>query len=324
MDTASLDKGLDKGKKKIDTWSSTVAKNIGSRFAAAFTIGALTSATKKLIQFGSTVSDGATQLRMTTDEWQKFNFAAEMSGTTMANVGTALAQIARTQRDAVDGSDKLRKSYSLLGVSMNTLSSGSRLDVLKAIETTVRSGALSSQQLAAAMDVMGENARMLFPAMEKGFSAFASTLEEIGGLITPEDIASLKELGIEFTKLGFKAIAFGAQLTPLITAFTKLIGFAEALHTALGTPFRFAGALYGGASIGQATSAAFGPDAAIFTGRASSIPQPVSYQPRNISSSGVLNTNAQAALDEMKKALGEQVRELKDINRNTRETASVF
>lgn len=316
MDQQSLDSDLKKGQGKIEAFSTRASKAIAARFAGVFAIGAVTNVAKRVVDFGSKIHDLAQRLQISTDEAQAFNYAAEQSGTSIENIESALAQLARTQRDAIEGNLRMRDSFQLLGVSMDTLNKGTRIDVLREIEKTVRSGELSMKQLAAASDVLGESARMLFPLMKAGLAELASEAEKLGIIISPENIELLKEFSKEILRLGFRLTAFAAQLAPTLNLLNRFIDIIDASFEIGGAPWRFIGAASaGGQDISRITAGDIREkfDKAIGS-TPSSIPAPKTQS--NEISPDELN---RAYLSFLRQRMDEQINELREINRNTRD-----
>jgi len=320
MDTASLDAGLSKGRKKVESWTQDVTKNMASKFAAVFAVGALKNAVSSIVKFGSNVLDMSQRLQMSTDDVQKYMFAAEQTGATIDDVATALKRLAQGQRDASIGTKTAVRAFDAFGISIDGIEKRKPEDILAEIGKKAREGELNTVQLASAVDLLGRGAQKLLPALKAGFSDFAKQAEAMNLIINPENIAALKKLGDEFTTFAFKVRTAVSEVMPLLNLLSNVLQVINKSQGSLLLLFPQTAGLKN-----MSTTADFINKTAFGNSGNEPSQQPIQTAAQSIKFVASKGWGDLAReLEKMRLSLEKQNTELKDINRNTRETASIF
>jgi hypothetical protein len=140
-----------------------------STIAGAFTIGAVTSFARKILETADHISDTAQQLQITTDEVQKLEVAADRAGLSLEKIGGALARLGTARRAAAEKDDEMLKTFERFGVTMTDLQNPNlrNLDLLNKMAEASKGLALSNRDLADLGDIFGQRMQGVFAVMEE-------------------------------------------------------------------------------------------------------------------------------------------------------------
>lgn len=179
------------GAKRVESATTGMARKVSSEvkgmIAGAFTVGAITSFTKSVINAGDRIGDLAEQYHLTNEEVQRLEILAGRTGVKFEKFGEAFIKFAELRQKAIDGDAKSLALINRYGVSQNDVANRSKtnLQLVTQISDAYSEVSGSSQAQADALDIAGSKGQKVL-----------STLTQIKNLgpvklISDEDIAAL-------------------------------------------------------------------------------------------------------------------------------------
>jgi hypothetical protein len=179
------------GAKRVESASTGMARKVASdvkgMIAGAFTLGAITSFTKSVINAGDRIGDLAEQYHLTNEEVQRLEILAGRTGVKFEKFGEALIKFAELRQKAIDGDVKSLSLLNRYGVTQGDVvkKSNTNLELVTKLSDAYSEVSGSSQAQADALDIAGAKGQKVL-----------STLTQIKNLgpvklISDEDIAAL-------------------------------------------------------------------------------------------------------------------------------------
>ena len=220
-------KKADKQAKKLRKSGDAITKAFKKSWKPfAVLTGAITGAAaavfilnKRVANFGDTMIKSAQRLNLSTDAYQKFDHAMQLSGTSMQANRGALTRFARTARDAVNGVKIAEEAFTRLGISVrgNDGSFKQTEELMMEVSDAFATMPSTIEKTALMMDLFGRSGAQM--------SQFLSLGSE-----------SLKEVGRDAARLGgimSESAAKGAE--KFIDALTRMeLAFAGLLRDIAG------------------------------------------------------------------------------------------
>jgi hypothetical protein len=155
--------------------------------AGAFTLGAITSFTKSVINAGDRIGDLAEQYHLTNEEVQRLEILAGKTGVKFEKFGESFIKFAEIRQKAIDGDAKSLSLLNRYGVSQSDVVNRSKtnLDLLTQISDAYSEVSGSSQAQADALDIAGAKGQKVLSTLTQ--------MKSLGPvkLISDEDIAAL-------------------------------------------------------------------------------------------------------------------------------------
>lgn len=150
--------------------------------AAGFTVGAVVSGIKQIVNELDNLRDEAITLAIPVDQLAGLKFAAEQSGGGVENLTTAVRSLSNQIDAAISGNDTAAKSFQRLGLSAAELARIPVADALLKTFDAVKAMAPGVERNAAAMDILGRSYQSLLPLINEGSAGVRSLMEEQAGL----------------------------------------------------------------------------------------------------------------------------------------------
>jgi len=221
LDTSSYDEGLDKSEekgssfgKKLSGVVATGAKVGAAAIAAtgAAVVGLSTSFANSLVEtsnFGDEIDKQSQRLGISAENYQKFDYALNIAGTSMSNMSIGMKTLTNKLDDAKNGSEDAIAMFEQLGMSFEDIQNMSREEVFEQAIYGFQQMADSTERAALANDVFGRSGQELTPL-------FNMTTEE-----TKELMNTAEEYGMVMSEEAVKASAgFKDSLTTLDATMT--------------------------------------------------------------------------------------------------------
>ena len=208
-------------KEMHDSWIAITAK-IGLATAAAYAAKKMFYDTaKEIASATNAIERQAAVLGISTDEFQKWQYAAKMSDVNAQEFAIGIKLLSRNMEDASSGSGDAAKYFSAMGISVKTSEGNLRPlnDLMGEISDKFASWEDGPRKIAFALQLFGRSGETLIPLLNKGktgFNEFAAEAQRLGIILSPDLVRkgseaedSFKRLGaqIEATKLSFAPAA---------------------------------------------------------------------------------------------------------------------
>ena len=232
IDTNQYKAGMRGAGSSTEQFQSKLA-SVGRTFAAAFSVGALIAATKKIIDFASQIRHTSDNLEINSEHLQALNASALKYGMTITDQEKMLAKLRQSQGKVIDGDKEYADAVEALNVDIEEFK---RADLGQALELIARAYARAedrAQAFSAVSDLMGRSAKkataFLKELAEKGLMRIVDEGKRAGNVIEDEIVTKLELAGTRMELLGLKTKVWGADLVGVLaTAGEAWNGYARA------------------------------------------------------------------------------------------------
>lgn len=130
-DTSRVHAGIAGVQKRI---GSMVAAG-GAAIAGMFTVGAIVSAVKNMMEFADEVQSAAERLGVTIERTQELQLAAKLANQDISLIETSFKNIEKAAQDAIGGNKEVMDSFKKLGVTETDVKSKTQDELLKMVLT---------------------------------------------------------------------------------------------------------------------------------------------------------------------------------------------
>ena len=245
--TAGLSKSLDKAESRLSKFKKKASKSLKAVGKASAALGVAGGAA--LVAFGAkavtSFADAGDEIHKMaertgfgTEALSELKFAAEQSGASLEDVEKASKRMASTIFDAEQGLVGAEDALAALGLTAEDLKGISPETQFQIIADKLGAVDDASTKAAIAQDVFGRSGADLIPLMNEGAEGMAALRQEARdlGVVFSQDAANsaadFKDAQNELTSaVNGLFFAFGEELTPAITAFTRfLVGNLPAIR----------------------------------------------------------------------------------------------
>ena len=239
----NLKKNIDSAKKEIGGFKDKVnaaKKNVDSDIAkigkgmtvAAAAIGAAAIAAGKSIynlasstaEYGDTVEKNSQKVGLSYSAYQKWDYAMQIAGTSMADCTNGLKTLTNTFDDAQKGSSTAQEKFNRLGLSLDDLKGKSREEVFEKTVEALQNVSDETEKAALANDLFGKSGQNLLPLFNQSTKATKELLAEAEryGMVMSDDAVDASadfEDSLTRLKKSFGGIknTIGAELVPVLT-----------------------------------------------------------------------------------------------------------
>jgi hypothetical protein len=217
---AHLDK-LDDTTKKTDTdFKRMAATMVAGATAAAAAVGVLVNST---VQFARELEVAARRTGETVENMQAWAFASQTVGVSLEKlgdigkdtnekIGEFLATGGGGFMDFVDVMQLTEAEGRKLAKTFSTMSG---TDVLQEMVKQMEAAGVSGNQMSFALEGLASDATDLIPLLSDNaeeLNKLKTNFEEIGSVLSQDDIDKIKEVGVAFNQLGHSFSAGGRQM----------------------------------------------------------------------------------------------------------------
>lgn len=230
------DRDLQKADEDIATTISGVASGLAIvEQAAQAVIGTISRVGEfiaETIGLGAALADSAAQAGMTTEQYQRLGFIANLAGIESGQLTTAVMRLQRAAVAGTRGGSELGRVFERLGVSVRDSRGQFKDGPTLFREVGIALGGLSShtERAALAQQVFGRSGAALLPIFARGEAGIAeleARFRELGGGMSGEFVAAadaaddaMAELGLSWTGLRSELVI---ALTPAIRDLTTFL-----------------------------------------------------------------------------------------------------
>lgn len=233
-DKDAIDK-LNKTEKKAKETSNTFgnmavgAAKVGTAVVAGATAaaGAMLALANKTSDAAGAIDDAAQRTGTSAEEYQKWTYAAKLSGIEASKLEALMVKQQTTLSNAADGSKTAAAAYEQLGIDITNLSSG---DAFNQVISKLADMDDETQRNIIANDIFGKSYADLAPLLNEGadgISKLKQEAEEIGAVMSNDSVAAGAKFGDTMDKL---KSSFGGvvnnlvgSLLPVLQEFVELI-----------------------------------------------------------------------------------------------------
>jgi hypothetical protein len=193
-----------------------VAKKAGAYIASAFSIGAVTAAVDKFIQFTGVLTDMSLKTGIGTDQLQKLKYAAEQNGGSLEQVTAGIAKMGKA---LVEGDSSTVGAMKRLGLSLDDVRNMDPATAFTTIADAIAAVPNPLERSKLAMDLFGKSGAELLPMMTGNLTETMKAAERLGIIIDTKTVAAGDNLGDTLTTLqGVGTGVIGKVLAPMLPA----------------------------------------------------------------------------------------------------------
>ncbi|HEU0011606.1 MAG TPA: hypothetical protein VFT34_17450 [Verrucomicrobiae bacterium] len=222
-DNTDFNKGLGQARRSMDQAASGMSASLKRNFAAAFSIGSLSAAAKKTIDYASHIDDLSKASGIARETIQEFDYAMRQNGATIDDAIKGARELSKARAEALaDPQGPKARLFEQFGIGPNelkNLSNGG--DLLKRLSDALKGVNVDANSLPAILDLIGAKNQVIIPAMIDGLREAGDEARRLGLLLDDATVKSLDAAGDAATR-------FGQRMT---TAWAKPLALtAEALN----------------------------------------------------------------------------------------------
>jgi hypothetical protein len=168
LNTAAFEAGMKRAESVASKAGTNIASDFKGRIASMFTVEAVESWGKKILERVGNIKDSAENLGLTFEEVQELESAAFEGNSTMEKAGAALEKFTMARAKAVGGNPSAIAAFNELGLSMEQVSDEtvSNLTLWRAIGTELNGSNPSMVQRVALMQLLGKSGAQLAPVLD--------------------------------------------------------------------------------------------------------------------------------------------------------------
>lgn len=243
-DTKNLDKATASAKNSTNKFSESLKSGLATsaKIATAAIVvmtAAAVSAAKgiwkaanEVAEYGDEIDKTSQKVGLSTDAYQKWDYAMKISGTSMKDCTVGLKTMTNKIDDALNGSKNAVKQFNDLGISVDDLKGKTREDIFATVVSSLQNVQDETKKAALANDLFGRSGQNLLPLFNMTTEETQKLMEETEkyGMIMSEDaVKSSAAFEDSLTKLQstMKGVRVGivSEFLPGIT--TIMDGFSD-------------------------------------------------------------------------------------------------
>ncbi|MFM2465145.1 phage tail tape measure protein [Paraburkholderia sp. RL17-368-BIF-A] len=180
------------------------------------------AAGEQLATYGETIEKISKQTGLSTDDVQKFGFAAKTVGVETKDAAGALADLTKAQNEAQHGNKDAAAAFAAVGISLATLKTASPEQLLNTISDAFAKSADGASKAAVANELLGSAGKDLIPLLDQGSARLKElgvTANQVGAVLSEQTIAQLSALQeqLELSHAKMEALTLSAKLALLPT-----------------------------------------------------------------------------------------------------------
>lgn len=221
-----------KRSKAIKKAFDDAGKGIGLALGAAFTgVGAAAIAmTKSAIDALDEMGKLAQKVGITTEELSALSYAAELSGVSQEQLGSAMVKLSKNMSDAAQGTGEAQKGFEALGISVTNADGSlkSSSQVLSEVAGKFKGFKDGAEKTALAVNIFGKAGAELIPLLNAGSTGIEQMTKEaqaLGIVMDSETAKAAENFNDNLTRLSKTATALGitmaTELLPTLNQLTE-------------------------------------------------------------------------------------------------------
>ena len=208
-DTAALETGLKSAGKSISNFGTSF-KNAGLLLSGAMAgvVGGVAVLVKGAIDEADKLGKMAQSIGLPVEELSKLNYAADLSGVSLEQLGTSVGKLSRNMADvAGGGTGPASQAFKALGIEVKntdgTLKSSSQ--VIDEVATKFKGYEDGASKTAIAIALFGKAGASMIPLLNQGASGLAlmkQEAEQLGIVISQRTFVAAENFNDNLTRLG--------------------------------------------------------------------------------------------------------------------------
>ena len=253
-------KAVEMGMARLKGSVSSFASSMAGMLAGGLAIGSVIAGFKSAIAEGAKLQDLSDRFNLPASEIGKFAAAGKEMGVSVDDVAKSMAKLSINQTKALQGNEGLQNAFAKVGITMDDLEKSSPTDLMNKVADAFKSGAVSGDEMAVAMELLGKGGINMVGMLQQGSDGIAKMAESMG-YFDDETVAALDEADDAISKLGTQAMLVFGQVASAIAPAVKVLADLVKTLNDVGALLPILGAVTGfmmGGPVGAAVGAATG------------------------------------------------------------------
>lgn len=191
---SGLVNGFNSGLSAVGKFASGVKSAMGSvagQIVGALSVAGVVAFARNVVAAGDAIADGAKRLQVTTDEYQKLDFAAKQTGASMADIQAAIRTTTNLMDQAGQGSAEANHALNRLGLSFAQLKDMLPYERFRLIIAALYDVADVNDRAALATEVFGQTTSQALMPMIGQYEDLVKAAE-INGLMSEKSVSAAK------------------------------------------------------------------------------------------------------------------------------------
>lgn len=229
------------GMKRSQSLAKGIGREISGTLAGVFAVDKLAEFGLQAIETAGRLNDLSTQLGVSVEFLQEMKFAADLGGTSLEEVSSALEKITIARGKALGGNQGVLEAFAKFGITAQEIKSAKLEDIFLKIGNAFEGDANPQNLITAFRELAGKSAGALIPAMATGLSDAADQARRLGLIMSTDVINSMDEANDRIDILKAKATAgagtiIGGLIQPLLNGIEHVTSAIQAFFGASATP----------------------------------------------------------------------------------------
>lgn len=231
-DSTNLEKTLKGARKGVDTFKSYALKAAGA-IGVAFSFTAAIQGLNKFYNKLDEVGKRSSALGVTVEYYQKMQYAAERTGSSLDQVYEAMHKVQKFAGDAKAGNADAQKTFAALGIDLETLERLRPDELFDLVNKQLAAMPTALERTSYGAKLMGESYGKMSNYL-RDYISLGEEAQQKGFIIDAEQVKEVEAMKDAFTDVG-KAIEVAvAKLVSMSGITGKLLEYAEGLAALAG------------------------------------------------------------------------------------------
>ena len=139
----------------VDKLGTGQLAGLKSMIAGAFSIGAVVSFGRSVLETMTRIKDLSIQAGISTDEFQGLSYVVRRAGADEQQLAHALSKVDKAQQDALSGNKQMIAAFDALGITQNNLIKMNPAEIFSAMSKSLSDANMTGEPLLATMDIIG-------------------------------------------------------------------------------------------------------------------------------------------------------------------------
>ena len=237
LDGTNFESGL----KRSQSMAKGIGRDISGTLAGVFAVDKLAQFGVQAIETAGKLQDLSNQLGISAEFLQEMKFAADLGGSSLDEVASALEKITIARGKALGGDQGLLDAFARFGITAQEIKTAKIEDIFLKIGRAFEGDANPQKLIAPFRELAGKSAGALIPAMATGLSDAADQARRLGIIMSNDVITAMDDANDRMDILKAKATAgvgtiIGNLVEPLLNGIEHVYSAVEAFFLASATP----------------------------------------------------------------------------------------
>lgn len=236
-DNTDFNKGIDQSVSRADRAAGQMSSAFQRHIAAAFSIGAISAAAKKTIDYASNINDLSEASGIARETIQELDYAMRKNGSTIEAAIKAARELSKARAEALaepgGDKDRLFQQFGIGREELQSLTNGG--DLLKRLSDALKGVNVDANSLPGILELIGSKNQEVIPALIEGLRDLGDEARKSGLIMKDEVVEQLDEIGDKITELSKRITV---ELGPAILFLVRVLDYAVDSQRAMLSGFK--------------------------------------------------------------------------------------